>query len=196
MTFRLVMKQVALEQGVQATFMPKPFSEYPGSGMHTHLSLFERPQRLLRVGRRVPALQGRPLLHRGPPQARRGDGGGHQPVGQLLQAHLGRLLPHGRLRRRGPFVHLLGPQQPLGADPSPDVQAGQDGFLPGRGPLDRLGRNRTSPTRSSSRRASRASRRATNSRRAPTTTSGPSPTPNAAPWASNPSRRTSARPSP
>src|SRR4029079_17369653 len=41
MTFRLIMKQVALEQGVQATFMPKPFSEYPGSGMHTHLPLFE-----------------------------------------------------------------------------------------------------------------------------------------------------------
>ncbi len=41
MTFRIVVKEVALEQGVYASFMPKPFSEHPGSGMHTHLSLFE-----------------------------------------------------------------------------------------------------------------------------------------------------------
>ena len=41
MTFRLVVKEVALEQGVTASFMPKPFRDYPGSGMHTHLSLFE-----------------------------------------------------------------------------------------------------------------------------------------------------------
>ncbi len=41
MTFRLVVKEVALEQGVSASFMPKPMSEHPGSGMHTHLSLFE-----------------------------------------------------------------------------------------------------------------------------------------------------------
>jgi glutamine synthetase len=41
MTFRLVMKEVALEQGVYASFMPQPFTQYPGSGMHTHLSLFE-----------------------------------------------------------------------------------------------------------------------------------------------------------
>ena len=41
MTFRLVMKEVALEHGVFASFMPKPFTDQPGSGMHTHMSLFE-----------------------------------------------------------------------------------------------------------------------------------------------------------
>jgi len=41
MTFRHTLKEVALQQGVFASFMPKPFGEQPGSGMHTHLSLFE-----------------------------------------------------------------------------------------------------------------------------------------------------------
>jgi len=41
LTTRHVIKQVALSQGVYATFMPKPFGDQPGSGMHTHLSLFE-----------------------------------------------------------------------------------------------------------------------------------------------------------
>ncbi len=41
MTFRTVIKEVAMEHGVYATFMPKPFAEHPGSGMHTHMSLFE-----------------------------------------------------------------------------------------------------------------------------------------------------------
>jgi glutamine synthetase len=41
MTFRVVVKEVALSQGIYATFMPKPLSDQPGSGMHTHVSLFE-----------------------------------------------------------------------------------------------------------------------------------------------------------
>src|SRR5207245_396247 len=41
MTMRLVVKEVALEQGIYASIMPKPFGDQPGSAMHTHLSLFE-----------------------------------------------------------------------------------------------------------------------------------------------------------
>ena len=41
MTFRTVVREVALSQGIWATFMPKPFTDHPGSGMHTHVSLFE-----------------------------------------------------------------------------------------------------------------------------------------------------------
>ncbi len=40
MTLRLVVREVALEHGVHATFMPKPLGGVQGSGMHTHLSLW------------------------------------------------------------------------------------------------------------------------------------------------------------
>ena len=40
MTYRLIVKEVALKNNVYATFMPKPIFGENGSGMHTHQSLF------------------------------------------------------------------------------------------------------------------------------------------------------------
>ena len=91
MTFRTVIKEVAIEQGVYATFMPKPLSGHPGSRhAHPHVALRGRHQRVLRGGRAVPALEDRPAVHRRAAHARARDHRGDEPVRQLLQAALGR----------------------------------------------------------------------------------------------------------
>ena len=40
MTCRFVVKEIARQHGIHATFMPKPLFGHNGSGMHTHQSLF------------------------------------------------------------------------------------------------------------------------------------------------------------
>ena len=50
MTYKMVVKEIAIKHGVHASFMPKPLSDAPGSAMHVHQSLFDLDgrQRVLR----------------------------------------------------------------------------------------------------------------------------------------------------
>ncbi len=41
MTYKLVVKEIAIQHGVYASFMPKPLASQPGSGMDVHQSLFD-----------------------------------------------------------------------------------------------------------------------------------------------------------
>ncbi len=110
MTYRLTVKEVALQEGIYATFMPKPLEEHDGSGFHMHLSLFEGDVNAFHDGSSPTGLSkvGRRLHGRTPASCSRHDRH-HQPVGQLLQATRGGI--------RGSHLRLLGPQQPVGTGP-------------------------------------------------------------------------------
>ena len=45
MTYKLVVKEIAMKHGVYASFMPKPLAHESGSGMHVHQSLFDEQGR-------------------------------------------------------------------------------------------------------------------------------------------------------
>ena len=164
MTVRLVVKETAQRQGVHASFMPKPLTGVQGSGMHTHLSLFEGdtnafydaddPFGLSEVAKRFTA----GLLR----HAHEITAVTNQWVNSYKRLVVGYEAP----------IHVsLGPEQPLRADPGPGDQAQQARVDPHRIPRPRHApATPTWPSPSSWRRASRAWRRATScpARRPPT----------------------------
>jgi len=46
-TFKFVVRTIAQRHGLYASFMPKPFAQVNGSGMHLHLSLWREEQNIL-----------------------------------------------------------------------------------------------------------------------------------------------------
>jgi glutamine synthetase len=50
-TFKFVVRNIALQHGLHATFMPKPIFGQNGSGMHTHQSLFRDGENAFHDGR-------------------------------------------------------------------------------------------------------------------------------------------------
>ena len=166
MTFRYVVKEVAIAEGVRASFMPKPFAEYPGSAMHTHMSLFEGETNAFHSpDDPTAALRRRQVVHRRHPRARAGDQRRHQPVGELLQA--------AGARRRGADRRVVGRGQPLGAGAGADVHAAQGVVAARRGAQPRFGMQPVPDVRRAAGGGpARRSRRATRSGRRPRTTCG------------------------
>ena len=91
-TFRFVVKNVAIRNGLHATFMPKPIFGINGSGMHTHMSLFAGGTNVFYDAKApVAAERDVPALHRRAAAARERLLRDHQPAGELVQAAGARL---------------------------------------------------------------------------------------------------------
>jgi len=86
MTVRLIVKEIAHESGVHASFMPKPLSGVQGSGMHTPSHCFEGDRNAFATGGATTVCRRWDAVHRRRPPARAGDHSRDEPVGQLLQA--------------------------------------------------------------------------------------------------------------
>ena len=91
-TFRFVVKNVAIRNGLHATFMPKPIYGINGSGMHTHMSLFSNNVNIFYDAKAPRQLSETCLqLHRRHPSPRQGILRDHQPAGEFVQATRARL---------------------------------------------------------------------------------------------------------
>ena len=112
-TFRFIVKKVAMDHGLHATFMPKPIYGINGSGMHVHQSFLDKKGNNVFYDAKAKyqlsktALQ----LHGRHPAARAGLRRDHQPPRQLLQTAGAGL--------RGADQRRLVDAQPFAADPCP-----------------------------------------------------------------------------
>ena len=111
-TFRWVVRVIAAEHGMHATFMPKPIFGENGSGMHVNQSLakggenaFYDPNGELELSDTAYGYIAGLLEHV------QGDHRDREPDGQLVQA--------ARAGLRGARLHRLVAGQPLGRDPHP-----------------------------------------------------------------------------
>ena len=91
-TCRFIVKNVALNNNLHATFMPKPIFGVNGSGMHTHQSLFtDGKNAFFDSAQRDSAEPDVPALRRRVAAARQGLLRDHQSAGEFVQAARARL---------------------------------------------------------------------------------------------------------
>ena len=119
MTYRIVVKEIASQHGVYATFMPKPLFGENGSGMHTHQSLFSDGSNAFFDADDPHHLSGAAKsLHRRAAAPRARDRGAVRAEREQLQAAGPRIRGAGLLR--------VVAAKPLGAGPGPVYHPGKE----------------------------------------------------------------------